>query len=116
MKYVHLYTGDDGESHFKDVEIEMKDTKDRGQRSEPVRAKTIFFSATDPRFEVDWHKVPGRRFVITIEGEDEVTASDGTKRRFGPGDIMLADDAESRGHISRTLSNTARKKIFVTLE
>lgn len=116
MKFVHLYTGDDGETHFRDVEIEMKDAGNRGQRSEPMKATGIFFSITGVDYDLDWHNAPRRQFVINIEGEVEITASDGTKRRFGPGDIMLADDTTGRGHISRAADNRPRKAIFVTLD
>ena len=54
--------------------------------------------------------------MISLEGQVEITASDGTKRLFGPGDIMLADDTTGRGHISRAVNNKPRKAIFVTLD
>ena len=115
MKFVHLYTGADGESHFRDVEIEMKDAGSRGQRSEHMKATGIFFSVTAADYDLDWHNAPRRQFVINLEGEVEITASDGTKRRFGPGDVFLADDTTGRGHISRAVNNKPRKAIFVTL-
>jgi uncharacterized cupin superfamily protein len=116
MRYVHLYTGADGESHFRDVEVKIKETGSRGQRSEPMKATGIFFSTTGADYNLDWHNAPRQQFVITLEGQVEITASDGTKRRFGPGDIMLADDTTGRGHISRAVNNKPRKAIFVTLE
>ncbi len=116
MKFVHLYTGADGLSHFKDVEIEMSDAGSRGQSSESIKATGIFFSISGADYDLDWHNVPRRQFVVTLEGDVEITASDGTKRRFGPGDVMLADDTTGRGHTSRTMNNKPRKAIFVTLE
>lgn len=116
MKFVHLYTGADGLSHFKDVEVEMMDTGSRGQRSETMKATGIFFSTTSASYDLDYHTVPHRQFVITLEGKVEITASDGTKRLFGPGDIMLADDTTGRGHTSRAANNEPRKAIFVTLD
>jgi uncharacterized cupin superfamily protein len=116
MKFVHLCTGADGESHFRDVEVEMKGAGNRGQRSELMKATGIFFSVTGADYDLDWHNAPRRQFVITLEGEVEITASDGMKRRFGPGDIMLADDMTGRGHISRAVNNRPRKAIFVTLD
>jgi len=49
-----------------------------------------------------------------LEGEVEI--GDGSKRRFGPGDILLAEDTSGRGHISRSLRNQPRTSIFVTLD
>jgi uncharacterized cupin superfamily protein len=116
MKFVALSTGDDGETHFRDVEIEMKGAGNRGRRSEPMKVTGIFFNITRSDCELDWHNAPRPQFVITIEGEVEITTGDGTKRLFGPGDIMLADDTTGHGHASRTADNRPRKAIFVTLD
>ena len=116
MKFVHLYAGPDGLSHFKDVEVEMKPAGSRGQRSELMKATGIFFSMTSPEYDLDYHNPAHRQFVITLEGQVEITASDGTTRLFGPGDIMLADDTTGRGHISRAVNKKPRRAIFVTLD
>ncbi|HEY91073.1 MAG TPA: hypothetical protein G4O07_04485 [Dehalococcoidia bacterium] len=46
----------------------------------------------------------------------EIETGDGTVRRFGPGDIMLAEDITGRGHISRAVNHRPRKSIFITLD
>ena len=38
----------------------------------------------------------------------------GAKRRFGPGDIMLADDTTGQGHITR-VTQGPRRYLFVPL-
>ncbi|MGH7771163.1 MAG: hypothetical protein ACREQA_02875 [Candidatus Binatia bacterium] len=48
--------------------------------------------------------------------EIEVEIGDGTVRRFGPGDIMLADDTTGRGHITRVVGNTPRLYIQIPLK
>ncbi len=116
MKFVHLYTGPDGKAHFRDVEVVFKETKRGTKRSEVMKVSGLEFTITDPDRSLDWHTARHRQFVITLEGETEIVASDGTKRTFGPGDIMLADDVTGQGHISRTINNRPRKAIMVTLE
>jgi uncharacterized cupin superfamily protein len=116
LKFVHLYTGTDGLSHFKDVEVVMKNAGKRGQASEPMKATGIFFSMSGADFNLGYHNAPRRQFVITIEGNVEITASDGAKRFFGPGDIMLADDTTGSGHITRTVNNIPQKAVFVTID
>ena len=116
MKYVHLYTGTDGKSHFKDVEVEIKDAGSRGQRSELMKATGILFSISGADYSLDFHPAPRRQFVITLDGEVEITASDGEKRLLRPGDVMLADDTTGRGHISRAVNNRPWTAIFVTLD
>jgi hypothetical protein len=46
--------------------------------------------------------------VINLSGQSEIEISDGTKRRFGPGDIFLVDDTKGRGHISRAVGSQPR--------
>ncbi|MBI2830920.1 MAG: hypothetical protein HYX79_01520 [Chloroflexi bacterium] len=116
MKYVHLYTGPDGKSHFKDNEIELKDFAKGRKKSETIKATGISFNVTDAEYNYDWHNAPRRQFIITVEGEFEILASDGTSRRIRTGDIVLADDKTGQGHISRTVGDKLRKSIIVTLE
>jgi len=114
-KVVRLYTGPDGESHFQDTEITLKDMGKKGRRSEIIEAKGIIFMETDGDYFLDWHNASHRQFSIQIEGGVEIEVGDGSKRRFGPGDVFLAEDTTGHGHISRALNNKPRKNIFVIL-
>ena len=116
MKVTRLYTGSDDESHFEDVDIPLKDTRGADQRSELKKATGILFRETSGEYNFDWHNAPHRQFIFTLEGAVEITIGDGTKRQFGPGDIMLAEDTTGRGHISRAVNNQPRTSIFVTLD
>jgi hypothetical protein len=37
-------------------------------------------------------------------------------RRFGPGDVMLADDTAGRGHITRVVGGQPRNCIMIPLK
>jgi hypothetical protein len=54
--------------------------------------------------------------VITLSGQGEIEISDGAKRRFGPGAVMLADDTTGRGHITRVVSNEPRLYVMIPLK
>jgi hypothetical protein len=41
-----------------------------------------------------------------LRGAIDVEVSDGTSRRFGPGDLVLAADTSGRGHITRVVGDT----------
>ena len=116
MKVTRLYTGSDGESRFEDVDIPLDDTDSADRRSELIKATGIIFRKTSGEYDLDWHNAPHRQFVINLEGQMEIVAGDGTKRQFGPGDILLAEDTTGRGHISRAIDNQRRTSVFVTLE
>lgn len=114
MNYVHLYSGPDGLSHFKDVEVETEvDTKDPGtELSKLIRATGMMLRHNSSEYQMDYHTAPRRQFIINLSGTVEIVASGGETRQFGPGTIMLADDRTGKGHISRLLSDE-RVSIFV---
>jgi len=116
MKITRLYTGSDHESHFEDVEVPLNDARRSDHRSELMRVTGILFRETAGNFNIDWHNAPRRQYIITLKGEVEMIIGDGTKRVFGPGEIVLAEDTTGRGHISRAVNNQPRTSIFVTLD
>jgi uncharacterized cupin superfamily protein len=116
MKITRLYTGTDGKSHFEDVDIPLNEYQSGEQQSESINATGIVLRETSGQLDMDWHNAPRRQFVITLAGEGEITVGDGTSRRFGPGDIMLAEDTTGQGHITRGVNNQPRTSIFVTLD
>jgi hypothetical protein len=99
MKYTRFYTGTDGKSHFEDVEIPMKTPAPGRLSSEDIQAKLIVFRETSPNVAQNWHPESRRQFGITLDGEVEIALSDGTSRRFKPGDIFLAEDLTGEGHM-----------------
>ena len=113
MKIVRVYSGDDGESHFEELEIPLTAAR-YGQLSEMVEAQGVIFRETPVGGALDFHTAPRRQFVITLSGVAEVECTDGSVRRFGPGDIMLADDTTGRGHITREVEGP-RRSIFIPL-
>jgi hypothetical protein len=50
------------------------------------------------------HPTPHRQIFCTLEGEYEVTASDGTVRRFPPGSVLVLEDTWGKGHATRIVS------------
>src|SRR5436190_15459112 len=99
MKVTRIYTGTDGHSHFDEVEVEIG-------KLQP--GEGIVFRHELPGRVQQWHPAPRRQYVVTLSGEGEIEISDGSKRRFGAGDIMLADDTSGRGHITRVVSGVPR--------
>ena len=57
---------------------------------------------------------PRRQFVIHLAGAAEIEVGDGTRRTFGAGEVLLADDTTGQGHISREVEGP-RRQIFVPL-
>jgi hypothetical protein len=115
MKIVRLFTGTDNESHFEDVEVELKSVGDMLASALQPTQGIIFRSAPPDRLSA-YHPVPRRQYVITLSGEVEIETGDGSVRRFGPGDVLLAEDTTGRGHITRVIGGRPREYVFIPLK
>jgi uncharacterized cupin superfamily protein len=116
MKYTRIYADAVGETHLEDVKPEMRPSDHSSMMSGLIAAKGVIFRETNAsQYFVDWHNAPRRQFVVNLTGEVEITVSDGEKRRFGPGTILLAEDVTGKGHISRGVGDSERLSIFVPL-
>jgi hypothetical protein len=115
VKYFRIYTDEEGETHFEDVDIQMEDQNPQSALSMMYPAIGIMFRRTPADQFIDWHPAPRRQFVITLSGEAEVEASDGEVRQIGPGTIMLAEDLTGKGHITRGIGAEERISLFIPL-
>jgi quercetin dioxygenase-like cupin family protein len=94
MKCVRLYGGQDGQSHFEEM--------DTGQNS-PLFSKMlsvdgVIFKNDPPGESVEWHTAPRQRYLITFSGSVDVRIGDGTVMTFREGDIFLAEDLKGQEH------------------
>ena len=115
MKVVRIYTGDDGESHFEDVNIEMGEDGYGGLISSPIAAKSVMFRRVEGDYHLDFHTAPRRQYVVNLTGSVEIETGHGEKRLLGAGDILQAEDTTGRGHISRSPDGKPRNCLFIPL-
>lgn len=120
MKYIRLFADGSGESHFEDVEIEFADNDYTASAPplglSPMSGATQFgFMNAPAGWESDWHPSSARNFFVVINGEWEVTASDGETRRFGPQGLLLVDDTMGKGHKSKVISEVDSLALMLTL-
>ena len=115
LPITRLYTGGDGQSHFEDIEVELDDHGNIGQLSAPRPATGLIFRHTDGDYHYDWHNAPQRQYIVILEGGLEIEVGDGARRVFTAGDIVLAEDIEGQGHVSRALHGKSRKSIYITI-
>ncbi len=50
-----------------------------------------------------------------LDGEIEIEVSDGERRGFRGGDVLLVEDTTGKGHRTRTVDGRPRRSVFVTL-
>ena len=113
MKIVRIYTGEDGESHFEDLQAPLHDSR-LGSMSDWMASTGAMFRETSGSLVYDFHTAPRRQLVIALSGVVEIDCGNGEVRRLGAGDVLLADDTTGKGHISRDVEGP-RRQIFVGL-
>jgi hypothetical protein len=113
MKCTWIYTGDDGRSHFADVDVPLNPAR-YGTLSDVIPSGGIQLRETPVGGALDFHPAPRRQFVVNLSGLVEIECGDGSKRRLGAGDILLADDTTGQGHITRDIEGP-RRSIFIYL-
>jgi quercetin dioxygenase-like cupin family protein len=108
MKYVRMYAGSDGESHFEDVPVDLK-LSDYSPPTPPVyispfvAARQFGFVRIPAGWVGAWHPSPGRQVFLYLAGEMDVKVSDDERRRFRAGTVLLVEDTVGRGHQSRVV-------------
>jgi hypothetical protein len=115
VKISRLYNGPENLSCFEDIEIDLASKAPLGLFSQPVGAKAVFFREIPPGYHYTWHNVLCREYVVTLEGQAEIEAGSGEIRRFGKGDVLLAEDMTGKGHRTRSIGRKVWRQIFVTL-
>ena len=115
--FARLYTGDDGRSHIEDTEPSFVASLELtgAMEAAPLRAASIIFRRSPAGHFQDFHIAPRRQYTITLSGEMEIGTGDGTLRRFGPGDVLLAEDLAGEGHTTRVVSSEPRFYAIVPL-
>ena len=123
MAIIRIYTGDDGRSHFQEIEPDFQeDAQTSGGQRWPLDAGVVIHEESgiiarrfDPERSNPWHHAPGRVCAITLSGAVEIEIGDGTKRILGPGDILIAEDVTGQGHYTREVGSEPRVSVFVPL-
>ncbi len=116
MRIHNIYADENGESHFRDIEVEWTLDKLSSTFSEPVSASAIEFRRTEGDYDFEWHPAPRRQYVINLDAGVEVTASDGETRIIAAGEVLLTEDTHGRGHCSKSVDGKVRHCIFVAID
>jgi hypothetical protein len=110
-----IYSDNNGDSHFEDVEIELKEAGSVGKLSDVIPAKGIIFREVEPSYDWDFHTAPQKQYIILLDGEIEIETSLGEIRRFNTGEILLLEDTSGKGHKTKNIHPVKRRSIFITL-
>lgn len=115
--HIHnLYADAQGESHWRDIEVDWAQEGPEGKTSIREAAYGIIFRQTQAEHDRPWHPAPRRQYIVNLDAGVELTASDGESRVIGAGEVILVEDTLGRGHLSKSVNNQMRHSIFIPLE
>ena len=116
MRIHNLYTDADGQSHFRDIEVEWVENRNFSKLSQRLPATGIIFRETSGDYDMDWHPAPRRQYIINLDAGVQITASDGEARVIAAGEVILVEDVTGKGHLSKSIGGKLRHSIFVPID
>jgi hypothetical protein len=96
----NLYADANGQSHWRDIEVEWVEETRGGKLSKRLPANGIIFREVPATYDLDWHPAPRRQYIINLDA----------------GVVVLVEDTTGKGHLSQALDGKIRNCIFVPVE
>ena len=116
MKITRIFSDENGESHFEDLEIPLVDQGEIGFLSEDINVKKLQFRTVSADYDYDFHCAPQIQYIVLLDGGVEIETSLGEVRQFETGKILLVEDISGRGHKTKNLVKKQRTSLFIHLE
>lgn len=116
MRIHNLYEDENGESHWRDIDVEFVEQRNASRISARLPAAGIIFRETSGDYDLTWHSAPRRQYIINLDAGVKITASDGEAREIGAGEVILVEDISGKGHLSQSIGGKMRHSIFVPIE
>lgn len=116
-RYTRVVSTDDGRSAFEDAELHLDEQRVSdgvpamflGALADAAGVIFLRFAA----FDSEPHPASGPQWVVMLRGVIEVQVSDGSSRRFGPGDLVLATDTSGHGHVTLTVGEPPFEALII---
>lgn len=119
VRYVTVTAAEDGRSRFEDLTVPLAQTAVATGMAPmlvgPLSGATEVIYLRSAEFDSEPHPAPRRQWVVMLRGGIEVETSDGERRQFRPGDLLLAADTSGHGHTTRAVGTGPHEALFVPL-
>jgi hypothetical protein len=116
MRIHNLYVDAQGETHFRDIEVEWVEERRGSKLSKRMPATGVIFRETRADYDLDFHTAPRRQYIVNLDAGVEITTSDGETRVIGAGEILLVEDTTGKGHKSKAIAAKMRHSIFIPID
>jgi hypothetical protein len=117
LRFTRLINDDEGETHLIDIEAPTEREPRSGvSRVEIPLTRLVYVEYPTDQVETmpGWHSTPPpRHFMVSVRGGFEVTTTSGDTKRFAPGDWILCDDLEGKGHITKAVGEGPRVNLVL---
>ncbi len=113
MRIARIWADAEGASHYADMEVDWESSGPLGKMAAPLPVSSMILRENEAGYDYDWHVAPRKQYIVMLEGQVEIQVSDGQKRTFGPGEIVLVEDTVGEGHKSKSPDGKPRKSIFL---
>ncbi len=118
MQLLEIYADEAGETHFRTLSVAFESNR-YAPPSPPLEISaetpvtTSLFLVAPPGWDDSFHPTPRRQYAVLLEGGLTVTASDGETVTMQPGDIVLLNDQNSKGHLSRVQGESPARFLMI---
>ena len=103
MKITKIFSDENGESHFEEVEIPLINQGEIGFLSENIAVKKLQFRKVSAEYNYDFHCAPQKQYIVLLDGGVEIETSLGEVRKFQTGEILLVKMFPEKVTKQRTL-------------
>lgn len=115
IRCVRLWTGQDGNSHFRDGMLDIRPGRNDDLVSTAMTATRVTVEETAGGGSLAWHTAPVRQLVVTLCGTLIFTTRDGEQFTLRPGDVLFAEDTAGSGHQWRLEGPDPWRRMYVVL-
>ena len=117
MRYTRIVRADDGGSAFEDAEVQLGEQR-VADGTPPLLVGdlssgrgVVFLRGAE--FDSEPHPAPRPQWVVMLRGAIEIEVSDGTRRRFAPGDLVFVNDTTGSGHVTFARGDPPIEALFI---
>lgn len=110
VQIVRLYSGDDGESHLENLNLDQLSEMLKSVGDGPIKV-----SSKPADSYTGFHNAPSRLFIVQLAGEIVYETADGSKTNQAAGDVLVAEDSTGRGHTSTGVGSEERVYLVIPL-
>lgn len=103
MTLFHLHGDSTGDTHVTVVDLPVNETSAgvvRGLTDIPATT-TGLGEFVERKPDQGVHNAPRRQFLVVLSGVLEIVTTLDQREHLHPGDVLLADDVGTKGHVSR---------------